>query len=89
MSCERESLQTLFARTFPGFEAEKSVAPLSMVGSATDNLCVRPATEYVNHNTDETPDMCIVHALLVRVDELAIALGAVRSAFSACERELR
>ena len=56
---------------FPFLEAEqeKAAASVCRYGSATDNPCTRPATERVDREPDEAPDLCLLHAMSIDVGE--------------------
>ncbi len=70
-------------------EQEKAAAPVCHFGSKTDKPCTRPATERVNREPDEAPDLCIVHTMAIEVggiiDDAVHALECLRDR----DRELR
>lgn len=62
---------------------------LCIVGSATDSPCPKTATERVNSDEGEPPDMCFPHALACELDYVAESeLGAAAEHLRRIDRKL-
>ncbi len=68
---------------------EETTVPTCIVGGKTDNPCTRPATEHINHDADEAPDFCLVHALLCEAREALDVVAWTLDKYDRRERELR